>query len=164
MKIRATHKCYGCKEVFRNADMVEYAALGTVTKHWYCQKCYADKLARERFSDKIRSIFGKESPGPQIWKERQDLFNKYGYTDDIIIDCLDYIYNVQHIEKKKPTLFFVKPPMVDKMKQYKRAQQAVSMQLAQATQQETYEHIVPVKENTINNNKIVYDPDEWLGD
>ena len=163
MNIKTTRKCYGCKESFRTSDMIEYAATGANIKHWYCKKCYTDKLARERFSEKICTLFGVKGPGPKIWTERKRIFDKYGYTDDTIIDCLDYIYNVEHIEKKSPTLYFVTPPMVEKMKQHKRAQQAVSIQLAQAFQQEKHEHIVRVKED-ISNNKIIYNPDEWLGD
>lgn len=163
MNIRTTHKCYGCKETFRTDEMINYASLTATTTHWYCSKCYAEKLARERFLSEVCRIFGVKAPGPQIWTERKRIINTYGYTDDTIIDCLNYIYEIEKIQKKKPTLFFVTPPMVEKMKQYKRKEQSKAMSLVQATKQEVCEHIVPIKEN-IKNKKTIYNPDEWLGD
>lgn len=163
MKERATHKCYGCKEIFHNNELIKYASPGCKTMQWYCSKCYTNKLARERFLSEICRIFGVKAPGPQIWTERKRIIDTYGYTDDTIIDCLNYVYEIEKIQKKKPTLYFVTPPMVDKMKQYKHAEQSKAMSLVQATKQEIYEHIVPIKEN-IKNKKTIYNPDEWLGD
>ena len=162
MSAKTTYKCFDCKQIFRTEEMVQYAPTGN-TMHRYCKKCYENKLARELFSDKVCSIFGLKKPGPKLWTERERLINKYGYTDNIIIDCLDYIYNVKKIAKKAPTLYFVTPPMVDEMKQHMRAQETKGMMLAQATNQETYDHIVPIKENNINN-KQTHNPDDWLGD
>ena len=157
MSVRAIHKCFECKEKFRTDEMINY------NNKWYCKKCYEDKLARERFSDKVCKIFGVKAPGPRIWTERKRIIETYGYTDDTIVDCIEYAYNVEHITKKTITLYFVNPPMVEKMKAYKRANQAKAISLAQATNQQTFEHIVPIKENTKNQKKI-YNPDDWLGD
>ena len=154
---RATHKCFGCKEIFRTEEMINY------NNQWYCKKCHEEKLSREYFSAQVCRIFGIKAPGPKIWTERKRIVEKYGYTDKTIIDCLEYAYNVEHIQKKSTTLYFVSPPMIEKMKAYKRIEQSKAISLAQATNQEVYEHIVPIKENK-KNQKKTYDPDEWLGD
>ena len=65
MSIRPTHKCCKCKEIFRNEDMVEYATPRSNAKHWYCQKCYGEQIERDRFNDKVCSLFGIKRPGPK---------------------------------------------------------------------------------------------------
>lgn len=163
MGVRVTHKCHDCKEVFRTSEMINYTSLGSKTSYWYCQKCYKEKIAREEFSQKICYIFGIKAPGPKIWTERKRIKDMYGYTDDTIVDCLDYVYNIEKTQKKSPTLFFVNPTTIEKMKQYQRKEKTKNMNLAQAMQQETHEYLVPIKENNTSQKKI-YDPDEWLGD
>lgn len=163
MKPKTSHQCFGCKEVFRDEELIQYTPPGREKMHRYCKKCYENKLARERFTEKVCSLFGLKKPGPKLWTQRERIINEYGYTDDTIIACLDYIYNVKKNVKKMPTLYYVTPPMVDEMRQYMRAEEAKGMALAQATLQEKYNHIVPIKENETNQ-KQIYDPDEWLGD
>ena len=164
MAIRSAHKCHICKEVFKNEDMVNYATPRSKTSYWYCKKCYDEKIAQEKFSNKVCSIFGIKTPGPRIWTERKRLMNTYGYSDETIVDCLDYIYNVLKKQKKVETIYLVNPTTVDEMMRYKRKQNIESLNLAAAAQTEIREHIVPIKENTNSRKKITYDPDEWLDD
>ena len=86
--MRLTRKCAGCKQEFRKDELIQYATLSGKTTYWYCKDCYEEKLAREKFSNKICEIFGIKSPGPRIWTERKRLRDKYGYTDNTIIECL----------------------------------------------------------------------------
>lgn len=129
--------------------------------HSYCPKCFKEKQARERFSNKVCSIFGLKSPGPRIWKERERLQNTYGYTDDIIIDCLDYIYCVEKKKKSVESLCLVTPYMVEKMLQYKKMQENKASGIIRAMQTKTKEYIVPIKENT-STKKENWNPDDWL--
>jgi hypothetical protein len=100
MAIRPTHKCHVCKEVFRNEDMVSYTGPKAKTSYWYCKKCYNEKIEQEKFANKVCTIFGIKTPGPRIWTERKRLIDTYGYSDETIVDCLDYIYNVLKKQKK----------------------------------------------------------------
>lgn len=161
--MKKTKKCYECKQDFLKTELVSYASPRAATMHDYCKKCLAEKQARDAFSDKVCTIFGIKVPGPKIWTERKRLIEKYGYTDNIIIDCLDYIYNVEHIKKKSETLYFITPTMVDKMMTYKRQQNYNAIKITQAAAMETKEYVVPIKENK-EQIKTQWDPDEFLDD
>lgn len=163
MAIRSTHKCHTCGEIFRNEEMVNYATIRSKTSYWYCKKCYEEKIWREKFIDKVCVIFGAKAPGSKVWKQREWLQKTYGYSDEILIDCLDYIYNIKKIQKldSKPTLGLIKPAMIDQMMCYKRQEKIKATQLVNAAQTEYVEHIVPVE---VNKKKIKddWDPEEWL--
>ena len=162
MAIRPTHKCHTCKEVFRNEEMVNYATPRSKTSYWYCKKCYNEKMAQEEFSNKVCSIFGIKTPGPRIWTERKRLIDTYGYSDETIVNCLDYIYNVLKKPKKVETIYLVNPTMVDEMMQYRRNQHAGSLNLVRAIQQTEYkEYIVSIQEPK-DKKKEILDSDEWL--
>lgn len=158
---KETRVCFGCKEVFRKNDMVEYSSPRSERKHWYCVKCKAQQDARDLFSDKVCTIFGLKMPGPRIWTERKRLIDTYGYTDDVIIDCLEYIYNVEKKKKLAESLYLINPITIDKMKQYKREQARKSMMMAQALNTETKEYVVPIRESKPKAKENL-DPDEWL--
>jgi hypothetical protein len=160
---RTTKQCFECKEQFRIEELVDYAGPRAKVMHSYCPNCLKEKQSRDKFSDKVCTIFGLKSPGPRIWTERKRIIQNYGYTDDIIIDCLDYIYNVEKKKKLAESLCLVKPPIVDKMMRYKRSKENESIQLAKAMEVETTEYVVPIKENN-KVNKIINDPDAWLED
>lgn len=146
-RISTTKKCFGCKEEFRKEELVEYFSITGKTSNWYCPKCLAEKQARERFSNKVCEIFGIISPGPRIWTDRKRLKDTYGYTDDIIIDCLDYIYNVQKKNKLSESLALINPRSVANMKAWKLDQKArASSIVAAIANTETHEYIVPVNE------------------
>lgn len=153
--MQLTRKCAGCKESFRKTELVEYFSPSGKSSAWYCPKCLEDKQARERFSNKVCQIFGIKSPGPIIWTQRKRLISEYGYTDDVIIDCLDYIYNVEKIKKISESLYFVKPDKVERMKAWKRAQTAKASGLTAAmTSTEMKEYIVPIRENNEKKKEI----------
>ncbi len=99
--------------------MIQYSSISGKSTYWYCQSCYEEKLAREKFQQKVCQIFGLESPGPLIWTQRKRLIDKYGYTDDAIVDCLDYIYHVKHMDKLKESLGLVGPRSMDEMKKWR---------------------------------------------
>lgn len=161
--MRLTKQCHECKQQFRKTELVEYAAPGTKTLNSYCPQCLKEKHAREAFSNKVCTIFGLKKPGPQIWTERKRLQTTYGYTDELIINCLDYIYYVEKKKKLAESLVLVTPYMIDKMMRYKKSQAAQINNLARAAKTELQEHIVPVHEN-VQKEKLIWNPDDWLDD
>lgn len=161
MAERNIKKCYGCKQSFRKEELVSYASPRAKVFQSYCPKCLAEKQSRDNFSDKVCSIFGIKTPGPRIWTERKRLQETYGYTDNAIIDCLDYIYNVEKKKKFAETLYLINPATMDKMKAYQREKNNESLKLAAATTTKFNEYIAPIQTNK-NKVKIEYDPDEWL--
>lgn len=161
MAERKALKCKSCGEQFLRTEMVQYCSPKANNPLWYCKKCLAEKQAREKFSDQVCKIFGLKAPGPRIWTERKRIIETYGYTDQILIDCLDYIYNVEHKRKLAESLCLVKPPMVDKMMQYKRQLTEVGDSLVQAAQTEMKEYVVPMRQ-TKTASKRILNPDDFL--
>jgi hypothetical protein len=153
--IRTTRQCYGCKQYFRREELVEYASIRAMKGNWYCPACLREKQDRDLFSEKVCEIFGLKTPGPRIWTERKRLQNEYGYTDGVIIDCLEYIYNVRHFKKLSESLALVTPKMVMDMKKWKRSEEgkAGGIIAAMAT---PIEHVqVEIQENTHSNKKEI---------
>lgn len=156
--MKITRKCAGCKEEFRKDEMVQYFSVTGKTSAWYCPTCLQERQARERFSIKVCQIFGLKAPGPRIWTERKRLRDKYGYTDDSIIDCLDYIYNVAKKNKLAESLTLVGPKYMMEMKKWKSQKQTAAGSITAAiTYTEMKEHIVPVKENKTEEEEINLD-------
>lgn len=144
---RVTKKCFGCKQVFRTEELVQYFSITGKTSNWYCPTCLAEKQERERFSNKVCEIFGIKSPGPQIWTERKRLKNTYGYTDSAIIDCLEYIYYVQKKDKLAESLVLVNPRSMANMKAWRADQKARASSITAAiATTEMREYIVPIQE------------------
>lgn len=156
--MKFTRKCTGCGEEFRKDEMIEYSSLSGKTCKWYCKSCYEEKLAREKFSNKICSIFGIKAPGPRIWTERKRLQNKYGYTDDTIIECLDYIYNVLKMDKLTDSLTLVNPRSMIKMQAWKSMQAGKASSIAASiANTQTVDYLVPVQENKNSKKEINLD-------
>lgn len=153
--------CYTCKQKFPRKELIDYASIGTKTMHSYCLKCYKERLEREKFSEKVCSIFGIKTPGPRIWSERKRIQEKYGYTDDTIIECLNYIYNIEKIKKISETLFFVNPINVEKAIKYKEKEQYNNYKIITSINVPMQEHIVTAQEN-IKSNKQNWNPDDWI--
>ena len=153
-----TRKCAGCKQEFHKDELIQYASLSGKTTYWFCKSCYEEKMARERFQLKVCQIFGIKSPGPRIWTERKRLIDTYGYTDDAIVDCLDYIYNVEHMNKLTESLALVGPRSMANMKSWRahKKAQAGSIAASIATM-ETKEYIAPVRENNTKKKEINLD-------
>lgn len=153
-----TRKCAGCKQEFHKDELIQYASLSGKTTYWFCKDCYEEKLAREKFSNKVCEIFGIKSPGPRIWTERKRLKNTYGYTDDSIVDCLDYIYNVVKKNKLAESLVLVNPRSMANMKSWKATKKAEAGVIAAAmANTQTVEHIVSIKENNNKREEINLD-------
>ena len=156
--MQITRKCAGCKQDIRKNELIQYASLSGKTTYWYCKSCYEEKLARERFSNKVCEIFGLKSPGPRIWTERKRLQNTYGYTDDTIVECLDYIYKVLKKDKLTESLALVNPRSVYNMKAWKATLQARAGSIAAAmANTQTKEYLVPIRENTSKREEINLD-------
>jgi hypothetical protein len=156
--MQITRKCAGCKQDIRKDEMIQYATLSGKTTYWYCKDCYEEKLAREKFSNKVCEIFGIKSPGPRIWTERKRLRDKYGYTDDAIIDCLEYIYNVSKKDKLSESLALINPRSMSNMKAWRADRQARAGSIAAAmANTQTKEYIVPIKENISKREEINLD-------
>lgn len=154
--------CFGCKEKFPKEELVAYTGINANTAYNYCPKCLAEKQARERFSIQVCKIFGLKSPGPRIWAERKRLIETFGYTDDIIIDCLEYIYKVEKKKKLAESLCLVNPVTVDHMRTYKKRIENSNQQIVQAiAATKMIEYVVPIKENT-STVKKEWNPDDWL--
>lgn len=139
-----TRKCHGCGEEIRKDEMIQYASATGKTMYWYCKPCYEEKIARERFSKKVCKIFQLKSPGPLIWTQRKHLKQKYGYTDDTIADCLEFLYEVQHRNTLVESLGLVTPKNVAAMKVWKAQQKALGGRLLAA------QDITTVQEKIVN--------------
>lgn len=159
-----TLKCYECKQDFRREELVNYTPINAKTGHNYCVKCLQEKQDRERFSSKVCEIFGIKTPGPRIWTERKRIISTFGYSDNTIIDCLDYIYKIEKKKKLSESLCLVTPYTVNKMMEYKRNEASKAKKLVNsfisADQMKTY--IVPIKKK--EQKKQEWDSDDWLDD
>jgi len=160
--VRAMHKCHDCKETFRTEDMINYASAGAKTSYWYCKECYNNKIERENFSNKVCEIFGLKAPGAQIWTERKRLRNTYGYSDNILVECLDYLYKVEKKKKLVDSLTLIKPATVEKMLDWKKHQSNKAEAFIRAINTQTTEYIVPIKEN--KSTKQILNADDFLQD
>ena len=156
--MQVTRKCYGCKQDIHKDEMIQYSSPSGKTSYWFCKSCYEEKILREKFQLKVCSIFGIKAPGPRIWTERKRLKNIYGYTDDAIVDCLEYIYNVKKMNKLTESLALVNPRSMNEMKAW-RAQKKVQASgiAASIANTEMKEYLVPVKENTTKRKEINLD-------
>lgn len=156
--MQLTRKCHGCGQDIHKNEMIQYSTVSGKTSYWFCKDCYEEKMARERFQIKVCQIFGIKSPGPLIWTQRKRLRDTYGYTDDAIVDCLDYIYNVEHMKKLKESLGLVNPKSMANMKAWRAEKKARAGSIAAAiANTETKEYIVPVKENKKKKKEINLD-------
>ena len=156
--MQMTRKCQGCKQDIHKSEMIQYFTPSGKTSYWYCKDCYEEKIAREKFQNKVCEIFGIKSPGPLIWTQRKRLRDTYGYTDDAIVDCLEYIYNVEHMNKLKESLGLVNPRSMNNMKAWRADKKArASSLVAAAASMETKEYIVPINEKKKKKEKLNLD-------
>ena len=159
-----TRVCFTCKEYFLMNDMVHYASARAKQLHWYCKKCYQEKLLKDNFTDAVCKIFGIKAPGPRIWTERKRLIDTYGYSDQTIIDCLDYLYNIKKKKKLAESLCLITPITVQEMLKYKKQKTFEAKSIANAFNTEMEEHIIPTPKRKKQIQKVEYNPDEWLDD
>ena len=85
-----------------------------------------------------------------------------GYTDEVIIDCLKYLYEECKVKKLADSLYLINPQNIEKMQQWKKAQIQEGYKIARAINTEMEEYIVPIKDDIKKDNDGLYDLDEWL--
>lgn len=165
---KATLQCYKCKQQFLREELVEYARPDAITFHRYCPQCLAEQKLRDLFSKTVCNIFGIKAPGPRIWTERKRLIDTYGYTDQTIIDCLNYIYEVEKVKKLSESLCLVNPPTVERMMKYKKQQEYEQNKIVNAIAMNAYTNIKPqrihIKENTSTVKKENWNTEEFFND
>ena len=161
---KTTKKCYTCQQIFRRDELVDYASPRAKIMQSYCPKCLAEKKLKDAFTEKVCFLFGIKMPGARIWAERRRLIDTYGYTDETIIDCLDYLYNVKKMKKLSESLCLITPTTVNEMFIYKKRKENEAKRMAEAMQIENKKYIVPVQEKRKTKEIVTYDPDEWLDD
>lgn len=98
--MNAVSKCTVCKESLVGKETIHYRG------NYYCKYCYDEKVNRDNFQKKVCEIFSLKKPGPVIWTQRKRLLEK-GFTDDNIIKCLDYLYNVLGKKKISESLIYI---------------------------------------------------------
>lgn len=160
----ATRKCVTCNQFFLKDDMVQYASTRAKKLQWYCKSCYEKKIEQDKFTDAVCKIFGIKMPGPVIWRDRKKLIDTYGYTDQTIIDCLDYVYNVKKMKKTSESLVLITPAHIHEMLEYKKQKSFEITHMTKAFETEMIEHIIPTPKRKKQIKKVEYDPEEWLDD
>ena len=88
----------------------------------------------------------------------------YGYTDSIIIDCLDYIYNVEHKKKLSESLCLINPEMIARMQAHGQIQERESNKIVAAINTKTNEYIVPIQKKKEKHLQDSWNSDDWLDD
>lgn len=158
MAIRKNRKCFECKQMFPSSQLIEYASLTSNISHSYCPTCLKLKQDRDLFSQTVCMIFGTKTPGPRMWTERKRLMENYGYSDEVIIDCLNYVYKVENHKVDIESLYLVTPVSVDRMMQYKRKNGRIG-----GTMPKYEKHLIPVSKEPEKELNLI-DPDnltEW---
>ena len=155
-----TKKCFGCKQDFLREELIEYSTLSGKTSYWFCKNCYQDKINRENFSNKVCEIFGIISPGPIIWTQRKRIQEKYGYTDNVIIDTLEYLYYVKKENKYSESLYLVTPVNVQKMMEWKASQEYLERKVKGQHVKEPEEIFVTVRKK--EKPKVKLNADDYL--
>lgn len=159
--LKPERKCCKCNQSFPRDEIVDYASENATSPRPYCPKCLIEKKEREKFIKEICIIFGIKRPGPKIWTQRKRIIETYGYTDNIIVDCLDYLYNVEKVKKITETLGLVTPTNVNKMMKWKKSKEYLGGAIANAMQTETKEQFIPIKEAEKLDEPII-NPDDWI--
>lgn len=118
---KSTLKCYGCKQSFPRDEIINYTSFGAQTGHNYCKTCYEERISRDHFANEVCRIFGIKTPGPRMWAERKRLQEKLGYTDNLIVECLRYLYDVEKRKKFAESIYLVTPASIARMIEYKNA-------------------------------------------
>jgi len=160
-----TRTCCQCHKQLPTEQMKKHASIRSQTSSWYCPTCLAEKKEREAFTEKVCAIFGTKMPGQRIWKDRKELIEQYGYTDQTLIDCLDYLYTVKKMKKLSVSLILIKndPSIVNEMFNYKKQEEEKAQQIIEAIKTPVKEYIVPIQENT--EKKVEkWNLEDWLDD
>ena len=163
MAQRKTLKCYVCGETFRREEMTSYASPGRKVSHYYCKRCYEEKLEKDDLMQEVGRIFGENFNWPRFWKDRNRLRDEYGYTDDTIADCLRFLYEVKNVKKLSASLALVTPTNVEEMMKYKRSGEWRRNMFEEAMNTQYKITYIDVRENT--QKEVVLDNlDDFLDD
>lgn len=163
--MKPTLKCYKCGEQVPRGDLVEYTSMRSKNPHRYCPKCLKAVQDAERFYNKIVEFYKDDISWATINKKRTALYETYGYTDQTIIDCLEYAYKVKGYVVLEKVLGIVKPPLVEEMLQYKRAKDFKENKIVDAIISSANAKFLPrikVRENTKPKPKSSWDDEDYL--
>lgn len=135
--------CSVCKERAKKETMIEYKSKK------YCLHCYEEKTERERFINYICRLYGIKSPGPLIYSQRKRLRETYGYTDDVLIKTLYYMFEVKNMNKSYESLGLINPANVNEALEYYKNQNIKQSSILQKIEQ-SHDNIkiinIPLKE------------------
>lgn len=138
--------CSSCKQKVPRETIINYHSVN------YCPKCYREKLAREAFADTVCAIFHIRAPGPRIWTERKRLRENFGYSDEVIIFTLEYLYNVLEKKAISESIYLVNPTNVELAAAYwKKQKEKEEMYEKGAQQVHTIQIVNRERQEKINN-------------
>lgn len=155
--MKPTLKCYKCGEQIPRGDLVEYTSMRSKNPHRYCPKCLKTIQDAEQFYNKVAEFYKDDISWAAINKRKNILYETYGYTDQTIIDCLEYAYKIKGYVVLEKVLGIVKPPLVEEMLQYKRAKDTKENKIVNAIIEGTKKQNFPkikIREN-------IKQPKEW---
>ena len=142
-RLSPTLTCCACHEKFPREQIIYYGSQQNQLK--YCPSCYTEKRDREKFSNFVCELFGIKAPGPKLYSQRKKLKETYGFTDDTILQTLEYLFRVKHFNKGFESLGLVNPQSVDEAKRYFKKQKEELEKMKQAEEARVRDLIVPVK-------------------
>lgn len=132
--------CSSChKKVPRN-EIIYYGKKENPIK--FCPECYKERIERDKFTNYICELFSLRTPGPKMYTQRRRLLDQ-GYTDDEIIQTLDYLYRICGANKNFESLGLLTPANIDKAKRYYLEKEKEAERIASAAQQ-TKERVIHV--------------------
>lgn len=153
--VRKVLTCHECKGKFPAAEMIVYTTLTGKTSYNYCRTCYEERVSRDKFADKVCEIFGLAAPGARIWKDRETIQVKWGFTDETIIECLDYLYNVEKKRKLSESLTLITPDAMERMLRYKERHEIVKNNVQEQVAANVNTQQIVIKENLKNNKQKI---------
>ena len=142
-KLKPFLTCCSCKEKIPREEIIFYGSQENQMK--YCPTCYQEKRKREIFYDFVCELFGIRSPGPKIYSQRKRLKDSYGYSDEVIMKTLEYLYKIKKLNKGFETLGLVNPKNVDEALCYFADIEKEKEKMANFEPKKIKKIIVPVK-------------------
>ena len=87
----------------------------------------------------------------------------YGYTDEVIVHCLDYIYTVEKKKKLVESLCLVTPQMVDKAQKWQKTEETKANLLTRAAIMSQDMPVQTVRaQHSTKKNRIILNADDYL--
>ena len=156
---KLTLKCQGCKQEFRREEITPYRPITCKkTTYNYCKKCLEQQMAKDNYKKSIYKLFGM-MPMAKANTQKKRLQEKYGYTDDVILDTIFYAFNIKGLKpmadkKYGPSIGFINPSLVDEMNRYKRAGEGRKNLIDNLSNTKYKYEYIDVKENKDNQIKL----------